>query len=123
MSSNLYEPVKQNRKSTNPANLRWKYAIESLMEEEIKTGNNPLIQQLTECLESLAKFPLVLEDVSHCAILNGFNAKIITRMKNKVHSSSETSDDDIKWKPLRNLENWNLSPITKRQELGKLETL
>lgn len=123
MSSNLYETVIQTRKITNPANLRWHYAIESVMQEEIKAGNNKLIEQLRECFESLAKFPLVLEDVTHCAILHGFNANIITRMKTKVHYSSETSEDDTPWKPLRNLENWNLSPIAKRQELGMLERL
>ena len=116
MSSNLYNTKKENMVIRNPANLRWQYTIESLIEKEQIAGNVNLIKQLKECMESLAKFPLVLEEVTHCAILCGFNANIIDLMKKKA--SSVTSDEDVEWKPLSNLENWNLSPISKRQTPG-----
>ena len=115
----MYKRIKQNTNSMNPANLRWKYVIESLI-EETKEYNTKLKKQLIECLESLAKFPLVLEVVTHCAILEGFNANIIALMKSKINLESKPSEDDIQWRPLRNLENWNLSPIAKRQESGML---
>ena len=116
MSSNLCNTKTQNRVIRNPANLRWQYTIESLIKKEQIAGNVNLINQLEECMESLAKFPLVLEEATHCAILCGFNANIIDLMKKKA--SSVTSDDDIEWKPLNNLENWNLSPISKRKTPG-----
>ena len=118
MSSNKYGLKCQT--AMNPANLRWQYTIESLIEQEIHTGNIKMVQQLSECLDSLAKFPLVLEKATHCALLNGFDASIITKMTNKLNSSSETSIEDVSSKPLKNLDNWNLSPIPKtRQSPGK----
>ena len=115
MSSNLCNK-KENWVIKNPANLRWKYTIESLIKKEQNSGNVKLINQLEQCIESLAKFPLVLEEASHCGILCGFNANIIDMMKNK--DTPETSDDNIELKPLNDLETWNVSPITKRRNLG-----
>ena len=100
----------------NPANLRWQYIIESLIEKENMTGNVNLRNQLKECIESLQKFPLVLEQATHCAILCGFNANIIDLMKK---ASLET--DELKMNPPKNLENWNLSPISRRQGSGMLD--
>ena len=42
---------------TNPANLRWKYLLEDLRDEEV---NPKLKQKIESCIDSLAKFPLVI---------------------------------------------------------------
>ena len=119
MSSNKYGLKCQT--AMNPANLRWQYTIEALIEQEIQTGNINMVEQLSECLDSLAKFPLVLEKATHCALLNGFDASIITKMTNKLNSNSEPCMEDVSSKPLKNLDSCNLSPIPKtRQNPGKL---
>ena len=79
--------------------------------------NEQLVKQIAECLNSLAKFPLVLEEVTHCAILDGFDANIINKMKEL--GSSKEHEKEENWRPIKNLENWNLSPISKKAN-GKL---
>ena len=100
----------------NPGNLRWKYTLESIIEREKKNENSLLVNQLMSCLASLSKFPLVLEEVTHCAILDGFNADIISMMKNMV--TSNEGNEESNWRPIKSLENWNFSPISKKA-IGK----
>ena len=104
----------------NPANLRWKYTIESLINVELEAGNTKIVSQLEECLSSLAKFPLVLEDVTHCAILCGFDAHIIKQMKFSLDPSGQNASENGTDNCLSGLANWNLSPIAKRRHSGKM---
>ena len=80
MSLSSPKPKNFSHRVANPANLRWKYILDSLIEDKRMTDRK-LIDQLKECIDSLGKYPLVLEEVTHCAILIGFNANIINLMK------------------------------------------
>jgi hypothetical protein len=44
--------------SINPANLRWKYLLESLIDEEL--GGETEKAKWHLCIQSLTKFPLVI---------------------------------------------------------------
>ena len=112
MSSSYPEKDRTSSARYNPGNLRWKYTLDSIIERERNNENRQLVNQLMECLNSLAKYPLVLEEVTHCAILHGFNADIINMMK-EIASLNE-AEKKIDWRPIKNLENWNLSPISKK---------
>ena len=112
MPSYLFNQDNSDNTNYNPGNLRWKYTLESIIEREKKNKNEVLVNQLMGCLASLAKFPLVLEEVTHCAILDGFNADIISMMKNLL--TSNESKEESNWRPIKNLENWNFSPISKK---------
>ena len=119
MPSYVYDKKNEDNTNYNPGNLRWKYTLELIIEKEKKNNNPLLVDQIMLCLNSLAKFPLVLEEVTHCAILEGFNADIISMMKDIV--SSNEHDKETTWRPIKNLENWNFSPISKKAE-GKSAT-
>ena len=114
MSSSIHAKDSISNAKYNPGNLRWKYTLESIIEREKNKENEQLVKQLMECLHSLARYPLVLEEVTHCAILHGFNADIINMMKD-ITSLNE-AEKEIDWRPIKNLENWNLSPISKTAE-------
>ena len=117
MRSYVTENENSDNTRYNPGNLRWKYMLETMQDKEKQNENEQLVKQIAECLNSLAKFPLVLEEVTHCAILNGFDANIINKMKEL--GSSKEHEKEENWRPIKNLENWNLSPISKKAN-GKL---
>ena len=114
MASSIHAKDGISNAKYNPGNLRWKYTLESIIEREKNKENEQLVKQLMECLHSLAKYPLVLEEVTHCAILHGFNADIINMMKDIMLLNE--AEKEIDWRPIKNLENWNLSPISKTAE-------
>ena len=119
MNKNFYKVKEPRQAVANPANLRWQYAIESLLENNKSTDDDDLAQQLRICMDSLSKFPLVLEEHTHCAILNGFNRHIINLLANIEHASPQISDEGQK-EPMKTLKDWNLSPISTKKTTGTL---
>ena len=117
MNKNFYKVREPRQAIANPANLRWQYAIESLLENNKCTDDEDLAQQLRICMDSLSKFPLVLEELTHCAILNGFNRHIINLLANIEHASPHISDEGQK-EPIKTLKDWNLSPISTKKRTG-----
>ena len=119
MNKNLYKVKEPRQAVANPANLRWQYAIESLVENNKSTDDDDLAQQLRICMDSLSKFPLVLEELTHCAILNGFNRHIINLLEKVEHASPHINDEGQK-EPIKTLKDWNLSPISTKKRTGIL---
>ena len=119
MNKNFYKVKEPRQAVANPANLRWQYAIESLLENNKSTDDDDLAQQLRICMDSLSKFPLVLEELTHCAILNGFNRHIINLLANIEHASPQISDEGQE-EPIKTLKDWNLSPISTKKRTGML---
>ena len=115
MSLSSPKPKNFSHRVANPANLRWKYILDSLIEDKRMTDRK-LIDQLKECIDSLGKYPLVLEEVTHCAILIGFNANIINLMKEKVCARANGFEVKEPWNPINDLEYCTLSPISKNSE-------
>lgn len=91
----------------NPANLRWFYVLEDILETE---DDDQMKQKIRKCQDSLKKYPLVIHDLEHCMLLRHFDQRIVDKMTNrikteetalkprensspKIHSDSDQSDD------------------------------
>lgn len=63
----------------NPANLRWFYILEDVLEAE-----SSMRDKVEKCQESLKKYPLVIHDLQHCLLLRHFDQDIVAKMKTRV---------------------------------------
>ena len=62
----------------NPANLRWFYYLDILLDTEM---DEDMIQRLRNCKGSIRKFPLVIPDVKHLNINEYFNTNVLEKIK------------------------------------------
>ena len=65
----------------NPANLRWFYILEDIVEME---SNEKIKSKLKQCQDSLLKYPLVIHNIDHCQLLRHFDAEIIDKIKARI---------------------------------------
>ena len=63
MNKNFYKAKEPRQAVANPANLRWQYAIESLLENNKSTDDDDLAQQLEICMDSVSYTHLTLPTI------------------------------------------------------------
>ena len=61
----------------NPANLRWFYVIDILIDSE---SNEAMINKLRKCQGSIKKAPLAIPDLQHLKLHEHFNKNVLEKI-------------------------------------------
>ena len=74
----------------NPANLRWYYLIEDVVDDE---HDEQMKFKLKQCQKSLCKYPLVINDVDHCGLLRHVDENVLTKIKRRIELERRRTND------------------------------
>ena len=74
----------------NPANLRWYYLIEDVVDDE---HDEQMKFKLKQCQKSLCKYPLVINDVDHCGLLRHVDENVMTKIKRRIELERRRTND------------------------------
>ena len=74
----------------NPANLRWYYLIEDVVDDE---HDEQMKFKLKQCQKSLCKYPLVINNVDHCGLLRHVDENVMKKIKRRLDLERRRTND------------------------------